>query len=1416
MKKHIKRATRYYFFTFLLLSLCINAHLRSDIGSISPTINDHIYTAQWDSAGLENGELSDDFPVITGTVEVDDPTGDDYIKIRDAINDAYSEQQQHGGIWAVMLQPSSVGTYVVNKTIEMKSNVILCGPYQWKKDKDEDDRAIIEFDIIDYGGVNGYNRNCISFKGTEQIQLENAGIEDLYVRRLDISGNPTGTRNGNNIYMENCNNCFVSGVESWYPQNHHITMYACDHIEVRGCYFHEAQDYGEGGDGYGAVCDNSSYCLVEDNIFDHLRHSMLLQNEANYNVYGYNYSIKGKQTNFEIPWYLWIIFPVHCAILDNAIDEDFTGDMVCHGHPSGGPMGGVAGPMGNLFEGNIGQFMWVDLHHWCNGPDNTFHRNAALKHGYHIYPWQKTQNIVNNFLKEDDRWLHLYLGSPRIRLLSSPYFESYSHYVYRNIWGNKKNKVKEQNLSLFLSDIFNGGCQNTWENDISYYKQDIETPFNPKTDKNSAQLRHVSGYKRTISRHDPFDVVTYYMNGDLIFDPPNSTIPSNIDPSWIYDDHIKIPSGAALYIPAGTTLQFAPDTYMLIHGHLLADGTENDEIIFLGIDDGEWDGLCFGRRGGMGGWISSSSELNHCTIRDIYNTIYYDGNGNDEIKSGCVMVNYYENIIIDNCKFINNYCRIVGGAISLNSRIGKISNCYFENNQGHSGGGLAINNSWFHPKSEIINNLFINNQAIGDVLYHTSNGKGGAIYIDCTIYDSLYILCNTYYNNKYTSYSGSGHDLGGGIYIRDSDHSGARYIYNNLFLNNGPFNGDDTPHPGDEFYIDSFDNNVYFYNNCIKEIPFFGPSSLGNNYIDWDEVDLELAGPSQNDLHLTIGSPLIDIGMSPVSSLDSLIFNLYAGTDLDGNPRVVLDTIDIGCYEYYESGIFLPQKEIDFGSVPHDRTVTKELVIKNIGSVDLTNIEITFADTIAEYYTIDPEDIPAVIPPSQTDSVCIPIEFCCHKMFVHCDGLITITSSDPYMPEVLMMVYGRPALDNAWNWISFPALDRDVSGNQDAEEVLEPLVPNAHQLITMNREMVYDLYYSQWNHNDLYDIVSTVGYKLKMFNNYAYYPFSMVGDSITLIPADTEIHLEEGYNWIGYWIPQSQNFNDAFGNDNFEKVISIQAENWYFGDPFYNQTKVDPYQVSYLPSSRIRPLHYGRGYIVKMSEPIDLVWNDPDGDNTKEKGYAKTDAFSFDEKEKYEVIDVIGLDVSAQEIGVFNSGAECLGAAKIDSLGSAQILAYTDTQTKEGTELLFVIYQGKGIKESNNYLLYDFDLEEFIEAPLKAGTRKYNIVMFDSNNPQLLDKLILQQNFPNPFNHKMKSTSISFALPQKDNVKLKIYNIKGQLIKTVIDNKEMDAGYYTIQWDGRNEENKKVCNGVYLYKIENSNSSIIKKMIILE
>lgn len=1398
-----------------------------DIGSISPTIGGHIHPDQWQNAGyLPDGithvNIQNNNPVVYHILTANAPTGNpstDYNSIVSKIN--YAVQYYPSELTQVTLQS---GTYVLNNIIEIPSNVTLKGEHICKKGKDYDNRTILEFDLSD----NEYN--CIKI-----YEEENAGIEDLYIVRID-EGELPDSEKGHNILIQNCENCWVSGVESYRPVKHHIDIKNSNHIEVRGCYFHGAQDYGEGGAGYGVLCDNSNSCLIEDNIFDHLRHSMLVQNEANYNVFGYNYSIGAEQSGFTFPLDLWIL-----GVID-LIESNFSGDMVCHGHPSGGPMGGVAGPMGNLFEGNIGQFMWVDLFHWCNGPDNTFHRNAALQHGYHVYPLQKIQIFANNYLKENNRWLHLF-GSPRLRLFTSTYFESYSQITYPNIWGTTRHKTIYRNDDLANCD---GDYYNTFDNDESYYYDGQPSllctgwPFNPKEDDNSAKLRYnTGGWKHTKSRFDNSVVLRYFVLEQDIVVPTN--LPDFMDQDdWRnYDGDLVIPDTVCLIVEPGVTLEFAADKCMFVRGSLVAKGTDHGdgEIIFKSVESDRWEGINIGEIAGQLIPLGIS-EFEYCKFhnaRNILNNLHYHG-GAISFYADYSAYGGQPNIIIRNCVFEDNI-GLMGGAIYISTcNDGTahfiIEDCEFYENIADFGGAIFSQG----VKTTIRNNLFKNNE-------HNPSTKNtaGCIYIHaCYENEPVYIIGNVMYHNTLSSYPVlciynservniiNNTIIGQVLCMFDrEDNQYYNYSMKIYYLHN--IFGDDIFN-----WVNQNECTINYYNNCIKNIYSY---NLGGNPISipgvlqtWFPYIPELVcfvDPSNGDYSLQPTSNCINFGLTQDEflSIDGFSiedWNRLPAVDLNENPRIAAEIIDIGAYEYYNPGIFLPQKEIDFGSVPHDRTETKELVIKNIGSIDLTNIEITFADSIAEYYTIDPDDIPDLIPPSpnQTDSVCIPIEFCCHKMFVFCDGLITITSSDPYMPEVQMMVYGRPALDNAWNWISFPALDRDASGNQDAEEVLEPLVPNANKLITMGGEMVYDLDYSQWIHDNLDDIVSTVCYKLEMFNNFAYYPFSMVGDSISLIPADTEIYLEEGYNWIGYWLPKSQNFDEAFGinstNNHFDKVLSIQAENWYYRPDPDPPEKDFPGQSKIIPSSRIHPLHYGRGYIVEMSEPIYLAWNDPDGGNTKEGGYEETETFTYVEKSTYEVIDVIGLDETALEIGVLNTDDECLGAAKVDSMGSAQILAHTDTQAKEGTELTFCIYQGKSIKESNNYLLYDFKSQEFIKAPLKAGMRKYNIVLFDSNNPQLLDKLILQQNFPNPFNHKMKNTSISFALPQKDKVMLKIYNIKGQLIKTVIDNKKMDAGYYTVQWDGRNEENKKVFNGVYLYKIENSNSSIIKKMIILE
>lgn len=91
------------------------------------------------------------------------------------------------------------------------------------------------------------------------------------------------------------------------------------------------------------------------------------------------------------------------------------------------------------------------------------------------------------------------------------------------------------------------------------------------------------------------------------------------------------------------------------------------------------------------------------------------------------------------------------------------------------------------------------------------------------------------------------------------------------------------------------------------------------------------------------------------------------------------------------------------------------------------------------------------------------------------------------------------------------------------------------------------------------------------------------------------------------------------------------------------------------------------------------------------------------------------------------------------------------------------------------------------------------------------NKFELFQNFPNPFNPE---TTIKFALPVESEVTLKVFNIQGQLIKKVLEER-FEAGYHQVVWDGTNDQGATVPSGVYLMKIDASSFSDVRKMILI-
>jgi hypothetical protein len=91
------------------------------------------------------------------------------------------------------------------------------------------------------------------------------------------------------------------------------------------------------------------------------------------------------------------------------------------------------------------------------------------------------------------------------------------------------------------------------------------------------------------------------------------------------------------------------------------------------------------------------------------------------------------------------------------------------------------------------------------------------------------------------------------------------------------------------------------------------------------------------------------------------------------------------------------------------------------------------------------------------------------------------------------------------------------------------------------------------------------------------------------------------------------------------------------------------------------------------------------------------------------------------------------------------------------------------------------------------------------------DAYRLSQNFPNPFN---PTTTIKFDIRTKGHVRLRIYNVAGQLVKTMIDD-VMEAGSYTREWKGTNNLGSKVASGVYFYRLEATEYENVKKMVLL-
>jgi YVTN family beta-propeller protein len=119
-----------------------------------------------------------------------------------------------------------------------------------------------------------------------------------------------------------------------------------------------------------------------------------------------------------------------------------------------------------------------------------------------------------------------------------------------------------------------------------------------------------------------------------------------------------------------------------------------------------------------------------------------------------------------------------------------------------------------------------------------------------------------------------------------------------------------------------------------------------------------------------------------------------------------------------------------------------------------------------------------------------------------------------------------------------------------------------------------------------------------------------------------------------------------------------------------------------------------------------------------------------------------------------------------------------------------------------------FDLDAVVAVNSQAGQPAAVVDRLAAVKPQAF---VLQQNYPNPFN---PHTTIAFAVASRAQVEICIYNLQGQLIRTLL-RRQFSAGRYSVQWDGRDKQSRLVTSGTYIYEMKIGAQHQVKRMTLL-
>jgi hypothetical protein len=243
-----------------------------------------------------------------------------------------------------------------------------------------------------------------------------------------------------------------------------------------------------------------------------------------------------------------------------------------------------------------------------------------------------------------------------------------------------------------------------------------------------------------------------------------------------------------------------------------------------------------------------------------------------------------------------------------------------------------------------------------------------------------------------------------------------------------------------------------------------------------------------------------------------------------------------------------------------------------------------------------------------------------------------------------------------------------------------------------------------------------------------------------------------------------------FGTDG-----SVQYAGWYVDSLIVTNEVTTPHALTNLA-------------VLDSNEVVKIGWRDVTKNLLREKlivkQFTQAELQMIEEKEKNSVNSSINLENNKADGYLIYKSTDGL-IFNISGSALAGDTTYTDSLVTIGNTYYYYVTAMASGMESN-----PSDTVSVTVVPL--------VDKIDNWGKGIPTTFAIAQNYPNPFN---PVTTIRYQLPKASHVKLEVFTITGQKVKTLVDATQQ-VNYYTVTWDGLNETGSKVASGIYLYRIE--------------